>query len=182
MCFLSNKRDSLQTLEEKFFSDPAVEIKKISSEVSFSTPVAIAAEKNQSNSGIEDELSLKKQWELIKERERKLKEKEKALKELEKRIQEKIAYEEKLKREIEELIKKVEVVKKKKIKHLADVYSNMEPQQAAKVLEKLDIKLAVKILSSMRGRKAGEILSYMDPNKAALLSKALTEFQTPFGP
>ncbi len=167
------------------------ESKIIKSYSKISIPLAAKAAEDKNNSDkndkkeekyVESELSLSVQWQRLKELERKLKEKEKALKELEKRIDEKIAYEEKLKKKIEDLLKRVDVVKNQKIKHLVNVYSNMEPQQAAKVLEKLDIKLAVKILAGMRGRKAGEILSYMDPNKAALLSKALTEFQTPFGP
>ena len=157
-------------------------------QISISSYAKAAEDKSENNDNkevekyVKSELSLSAQWQRLKEFEKKLKEREKALKELEKRIDEKIAYEERLKKKIEELLKKVDVVKNKKIKHLVDVYSNMEPQQAARVLEKLDVKLAVKILAGMRGRKAGEILSYMDPNKAALLSKALTEFQTPFGP
>jgi len=122
-----------------------------------------------------------KQWEKLRAKEAELKRKERALKELEAKIDKKLEEEKKLAKKLEELIQKADVLKDKKIKHLVNVYSNMEPARAAKVLETLDKELAVKILAGMKGRIAGEILTNMDPKKAAALSEALTAFQTPFG-
>ncbi|WP_459892661.1 MotE family protein [Desulfothermus okinawensis] len=124
---------------------------------------------------------LAEQWEKLRAKEAELKLKEEQLKKLEKKIEQKLQEQKKLAWKIEELIKKAEVLKNKKIKHLVQVYSNMDPARAAKVLETLDKQLAVKILAGMKGRTAGEILTNMDPKKAAELSEALTEFQTPFG-
>jgi len=124
---------------------------------------------------------LAKQWERLRVKEAELKRKEQMLKELKKDIDKKLKEEQKLAQKLEGLINKAEVLKNKKIKHLVDVYSNMDPARAAKVLETLDKDLAVKILAGMRGRVAGEILTNMDPKKAADLSEALTAFQTPFG-
>ncbi len=127
-----------------------------------------------------DEL-LAKQWQKLKEKQAQLKRKERMLKELEQRIEEKLKEQRALAQRLQRLIDEAEVLKNKKIKHLVEVYSNMEPARAAKVLEKLDKDLAVKILAGMQGRIAGEILNNMDSKTAAKLSEALTRFQTPFG-
>ncbi len=123
---------------------------------------------------------LARQWDRLRAKEAELKRKEKELKKLEKIIQQKIEEQKRLAQKIENLIKKAEVLRDKKIKHLVKVYSNMDPARAAQVLEKLDTSLAVKILAGMKGRIAGEILSNMDSKRAAELSEALTAFQTPF--
>ncbi len=184
--FLTNKKHIfLKNLWAKKLTLPFLHknnsAKKSKPDLLMLTKVAVAAE-SEETPNYSNDLSIDSEWKRLKIKELELSKKEKALKELEKKINEKILYEKNLKKKLEDLIKKVELIKSKKIKHLVSVYSNMEPQQAAKVLEKLDVNLAVKILAGMRGRKAGEILSYMEANKAAQLSKALTEFQTPFGP
>ncbi len=124
--------------------------------------------------------SLAEQWDTLHQKEQKLRRREKALQELEQELDKKLARQEELKTRLEEIIQEARVLKDEKIKHLVDVYSNMQPEQAARVLETVDQTIAVKILAGMRGRTAGEILSFVQAEKAARLSEDLTDFQTPF--
>jgi flagellar motility protein MotE (MotC chaperone) len=70
-------------------------------------------------------------------------------------------------------------IKDQKLKHLIDVYSNMNAKQAARVLETLDNNIAVRILAGMRGRQAGDVLNNMEAKKAAGLTEMLTKMQLP---
>lgn len=124
--------------------------------------------------------SLSEQWEKLQQRQQELQRREKSLQELKQELDKKLARQEDLKTRLEEIIEEARVLKNEKIKHLVDVYSNMQPEQAARVLETLDQTIAVKILAGMRGRTAGEILSFVQAEKAARLSEDLTDFQTPF--
>ncbi len=160
--------------------DPILKKNPISPSI-FQVKDAQAAETNSDIIPRPVDKLLAKQWERLRVKEAELKRKEQMLKELKKEIDKKLKEEQKLAQKLEYLINKAEVLKNKKIKHLVNVYSNMDPARAAKVLETLDKDLAVKILAGMRGRIAGEILTNMDPKKAADLSEALTAFQTPFG-
>jgi flagellar motility protein MotE (MotC chaperone) len=80
---------------------------------------------------------------------------------------------------IKTMLEEAKGVKDQKLKHLIDVYSNMNAKQAAKVLETLDNNIAVKILAGMRGRGAGEVLNNMEAKKAAGLTEMLTKMQLP---
>ncbi|MFO8033384.1 MAG: magnesium transporter MgtE [Desulfohalobiaceae bacterium] len=124
--------------------------------------------------------SLSQEWDRVRKKQKELQKKEEELTQLEERIDKKLARQKELKQELEEILDRAKSVQQGKIKHLVDVYSNMEPEQAANVLETLDQDIAVKILSGMRGRTAGEILSFVEADKAARLSEQLTDFQTPF--
>lgn len=146
-------------------------------------PEAVAAQsgpvQKQSRERAEKE-SLSEQWERLRRKKEELRRREKTLQELEQKIDRKLERQSKLEKRLQQAIEEAKVLKNEKIKHLVDVYSNMEPQQAARVLESLDQTIAVKILAGMRGRTAGEILTFVKAKKAATLSEALTDFQTPF--
>jgi hypothetical protein len=77
------------------------------------------------------------------------------------------------------MLEEAKGIKDQKLKHLIDVYSNMNAKQAAKVLETLDNAIAVKILAGMRGRQAGDVLNNMEAKKAAGLTEMLTSMQLP---
>ena len=64
-----------------------------------------------------------------------------------------------------------------KVDKLVDVYSNMKPQQAAKVIENLDEDLAVEVLDKLKKKNAAEILNVMDSKKARRLSELMTGYQ-----
>ncbi len=165
-------------IEEQAGSEPCSSQPRVSvsvSRVQAADAETRAAEKEAAGAG-----SLSEQWEKLSRKEQELRRREKSLQELEQELDKKLARQEELKNRLEEIIQEARVLKDNKIKHLVDVYANMQPEQAARVLETLDQSIAVKILAGMRGRTAGEILSFVQAEKAASLSEDLTDFQTPF--
>lgn len=58
-----------------------------------------------------------------------------------------------------------------KLAKLVEVYSNMKPNNAAKVFENIDENLAVDILTRMKKDRAANILNLIEPQKARRLSE-----------
>lgn len=108
-----------------------------------------------------------------------LDQREQALKALETDLNTRVAKLKEMESSIKQMLEEAKGVKDQKLKHLIDVYSNMNAKQAAKVLETLDNTIAVKILAGMRGRQAGDILNNMEAKKAAGLTEMLTKLQLP---
>jgi flagellar motility protein MotE (MotC chaperone) len=108
-----------------------------------------------------------------------LDQREQALKSLETDLNARVAKLKNMEASIKTLLEEAKGIKDQKLKHLIDVYSNMNAKQAAKVLETLDNNIAVKILAGMRGRQAGEVLNNMEAKKAAGLTEMLTKVQLP---
>lgn len=108
-----------------------------------------------------------------------LDQREQALKSLEAELNSRVAKLKEMETSIKGMLEEAKGVKDQKLKHLIDVYSNMNAKQAAKVLETLDNGIAVKILAGMRGRQAGEVLNNMEAKKAAGLTEMLTKIQLP---
>ena len=75
----------------------------------------------------------------------------------------------------EEMKKRELAQQDSRIKKLGEMYKAMEPARAAKLMERLDEHIAVQIIAKMRGRAAGEILASMELDKAAQISKRLSE-------
>ncbi|MEL7641991.1 MAG: hypothetical protein AAGU21_20345 [Solidesulfovibrio sp.] len=108
-----------------------------------------------------------------------LDQREAALKTLETDLNARVAKLKEMETSIKGMLEEAKGVKDQKLKHLIDVYSNMNAKQAAKVLETLDNAIAVRILAGMRGRQAGEILNNMEAKKAAGLTEMLNKMQLP---
>jgi flagellar motility protein MotE (MotC chaperone) len=108
-----------------------------------------------------------------------LDQREQALKSLEADLNTRVAKLKEMETSLKGMLEEAKGVKDQKLKHLIDVYSNMNAKQAAKVLETLDNNIAVKILAGMRGRQAGEVLNNMEAKKAAGLTEMLTKMQLP---
>ena len=124
------------------------------------------------------ELFEKKEQQLhVKEKELEQKEAELLLlkQEVSAKIAELVALQEKVANDFDELKKREEAQQDKRIKQLGEMYKAMEPARAARLMEKLDERIAVQIMAKMRGRAAGQILASMEPNKAAKISKRLSE-------
>lgn len=64
-----------------------------------------------------------------------------------------------------------------KVDKLVQFYSNMKPQQAAKVIETLNEDLAVEVIDKMKKKNAAEIMNMMDSKKARRLSELMTGYQ-----
>lgn len=116
--------------------------------------------------------------------------------ELDRREAEVVKLEEELQKQrdgIEERIKQLEAMRKQisetlkgrveqdqeKVAKLVDVYSNMKPSQASRVIETLNEDLAVTILDRMKKKNAAEILNTMSAGKARKLSEMLTGYRQP---
>lgn len=112
-------------------------------------------------------------------RQEELDQREQALKQLEADLNGRMAKLKDMEKSLRAMLDEAKGVKDQKLKHLIDVYSNMNAKQAAKVLETLDNNIAVKILAGMRGRQAGDVLNNMEAKKAAGLTEMLTRLQLP---
>jgi len=71
--------------------------------------------------------------------------------------------------------KEDEALKDVRLKHLVTAYTGMKPEQAGSLVNSMDDDVAVAILSAMPGGKAGKILAMVNPDKAARLTKAISE-------
>lgn len=94
-------------------------------------------------------------------------------------IEEKIKQLEKTRAEISATLKGRVEQDQEKVAKLVDVYSNMKPQSASKVIESLNEDLAVTILDKMKKKNAAEILNTMSAPKARRLSEMLTGYRQP---
>ena len=66
-----------------------------------------------------------------------------------------------------------------KIEVLVQMYTNMKPQQAAKVFETLDEDLVIEILSRMKKKSAADILNLVKAEKAQVLAERYTGYRAP---
>ncbi|MFP5520361.1 MAG: MotE family protein [Bdellovibrionia bacterium] len=64
-----------------------------------------------------------------------------------------------------------------KVDTLVQVYTNMKPVQAAKVIETIDEDLAVEILSRMKKKNAADIMNMLKPEKAQVFTEKLAGFK-----
>lgn len=68
-----------------------------------------------------------------------------------------------------------------KVETLVQMYSNMKPQQAAKVFETLDEDLVIELLSRMKKKSAADILNLIKPEKAQVFAERYTGYRAPAG-
>ncbi len=81
----------------------------------------------------------------------------------------------------------LEGVEQKNIKRMAEIYNSMEPESAARILEKLatkELDTAVKIVGEMKERQAAKLLAALPPDSglAAQLLEKLKGFKRPSAP
>lgn len=123
----------------------------------------------------------------------KLAERKKTLDQREEELNKMAAELEKQKADIEEKIKKLEDTRSKistvlqekikaddaKVETLVQMYTNMKPQQVAKVFETLDEDLVIDILSRMKKKTAADILNLIKPEKAQIFAERFTGYRAP---
>lgn len=137
--------------------------------------------------------SLKAQQQDLARKEAMLATKEEALGALEKELNKQLAATEASRGEMEAMVRRNEAIleemkalrekqqkedeqqKDARIEHLVIAYKGMKPEQAGNLVNSLDDEVAVSILSAMPGRNAGQILAFVNPDKAARLTKAISE-------
>ena len=76
---------------------------------------------------------------------------------------------------IQAMLDEEKSIKDKKIKRLVAVYEGMKAERAAPVIAEMDLGIVVKIFSSMNEKQVGKILSFLPPQKAVVISQALTK-------
>lgn len=123
----------------------------------------------------------------------KLAERKKVLDQREEDLNKLAAEIEKQKIEIEEKVKKINETRSKissvleekiktddaKVDILVQMYSNMKPQQVAKVFESLDEDLVIEILSRMKKKNAADILNLVKPEKAQIFAERFAGYRVP---
>ena len=117
---------------------------------------------------------LKARLRKIKERERALQQKERDLALIKEEIEKRIKTLKDLEASLKGPLATAKKANEERFMHLVGVYSSMEPQRAAMLLEKMDEETVVKLFSSMKSKKVAKILSYMDTDKAARISSRLS--------
>jgi flagellar motility protein MotE (MotC chaperone) len=68
-----------------------------------------------------------------------------------------------------------EAQKDARLQQRVTAYSGMKAEQAGSLINSMDDDVAVAILSAMPGGKAGKVLAMVNPDKAARLTKAISE-------
>lgn len=92
-------------------------------------------------------------------------------------LDEKIKQLEEMRAQISTTLKTRVASDQEKVDKLVQFYSNMKPQQAAKVIETINEDLAIEVLDKMKKKNAAEIMNMMDAKKARRLSELLTGYE-----
>lgn len=122
----------------------------------------------------------------IAERERTLTEKQERLEILSKEIEERKKTIERTRKDVERIFLQTDKLAERKedardaeLKRLARIYANMQPAEAANILQNLDNKMAVDILTRMPAENAGRIMENLKTTAkgVAITNAAMKEFQ-----
>lgn len=92
-------------------------------------------------------------------------------------LEEKLKDLEKVRQGVASVLKERISVDSEKLDKLVDFYSNMKPQNAAKIFEEVDESLAVEILGRLKKKNAAEIMNLVKPDKAQRLSEKYTGYR-----
>ncbi|MDQ6971162.1 MAG: hypothetical protein Q9M30_00785, partial [Mariprofundaceae bacterium] len=119
-------------------------------------------------------LSPRKTRDELNARQKALEERQAAAEASEKLVNERIADLEELETRIKDMLSQEQSINTKKIKRLTAVYEGMKADRAAPVLAKMDLPTVVRMFSRMDEKKVGKILSFLPPDKAVVITQALT--------
>ena len=111
------------------------------------------------------------------QRESELNELEKELHEQRKEIEARIRKLEEIRQQIGQVLREKVEVDEERVKKLVDFYSNMKPQNAAKIIATLNEDLAVEILGRMKKKSAADILNLLKPGKAQVLTEKFAGYK-----
>ncbi len=103
-----------------------------------------------------------------------LDQREQNLQQAEDQLKRRITELEQLEASIEQRLSDESKIKSKKIKRLTAVYEGMKPDRSAAVIARMELATVVKIFLLMDEKKVGKILSFLPPEKAVVISQALT--------
>lgn len=92
-------------------------------------------------------------------------------------LDEKLKRLESMRTDISKTLKTRVAADQQKVDKLVEFYSNMKPQQAAKVIETINEDLAVEVLDKMKKKNAAEIMNMVNAKKARRLSELMTGYE-----
>lgn len=144
------------------------------------TTISTASAVGSTSPGDGDPAYLEKMLKRKKEldaREEALTQKENELKEQREAIEARVKELEKIRSEIGEVLKEKVEVDNERVDRLVEFYSNMKPQQAAKVMESLNEDLVVETLGRMKKKNAAEIMNLLDAKKAQSISEKFAGYR-----
>lgn len=110
-------------------------------------------------------------------REKELGELEEELHKQKAEVEARIQHLEGLREQIAGVLKEKVEVDQEKVNRLVEFYSNMKPQQAAKVIGTLNEDLAIEVLGKMKKKSAAEIMNLLEPDKAQVLSEKFAGYK-----
>jgi flagellar motility protein MotE (MotC chaperone) len=84
---------------------------------------------------------------------------------------------EKTRRDISSVLEERVKTDDTKVETLVQMYSNMKPQQAAKIFEEMDEDLAVEIIGRMKKKNAAEIMNLIKPEKAKVFAEKFAGYK-----
>ncbi len=151
-------------------------------------PAAVAGSADAKDATADPLAKERKLLSSLQDRERQLMIREAALKEEEKRLLS-LKHEVSLKIEtlkgLEEkltgLLEHSKDFEDKRYRDLASVFASTPPAQAGPMLEKLDKKTAAGIIMNMKSKKAGAVWGHISPQKAAEITREITQSSKPQG-
>lgn len=139
------------------------------------------AEPQSKKSWSEEEI---KAFAKLEDRKRELDEREAEMARLEEELQQqkvmledKIKQLEKIRQNIGTVLKEKTVSDSEKVDRLVEFYSNMKPQNAAKVFEELNENLAVEVLTRIKKKNAADIMNLIKADKAQRLSEKFAGYR-----
>jgi flagellar motility protein MotE (MotC chaperone) len=80
-------------------------------------------------------------------------------------------------KQIEKSLEQAETTGGKRLRHIAQAYEAMPPEDAAARLAGLDNRTAVQILLKMSSKKAGLVIGMMEARKATVLTKDIAKMK-----
>ncbi|MDZ4662085.1 MAG: hypothetical protein SGJ18_10765 [Pseudomonadota bacterium] len=136
-----------------------------------------AAKKNWSEEEVRVFSNLQKRKNELDQREIELAKLDEELQKQKLELDEKLKELEKVRQGVASVLKERISVDSEKLDRLVDFYSNMKPQNAAKIFEEVDESLAVEILGRLKKKNAAEIMNLVKPDKAQRLSEKYTGYR-----
>jgi flagellar motility protein MotE (MotC chaperone) len=137
--------------------------------------VAKAAEPNQDDPAYLKKLVDRKQE--LDAREAELSKMEEEIRQQREVLDQRIKELESIRAQIGEVLKEKVEMDSSRVEKLVEFYSNMKPQQAAKIMETLDEDLAVETLGRMKKKNAADIMNLLEAKKAQSISEKFAGYR-----
>jgi flagellar motility protein MotE (MotC chaperone) len=118
---------------------------------------------------------IREENERLAERAHSLDEKEKRLQVFRIELDEKTAKLARMRKAVEKMHQEIMQQERESHTKLVKIYEAMEPEDAALRLESMEDAVASQVIMNMNGRKAGQIIGAMAPEKAARLTRRISE-------